>query len=205
MKRRIEFRELKKKDEKELCHLLVEQEGYEKFFEKEKDAETYAKAVVEQSVGTCAYKAVAAIDNHIVGAIIGYRVNKLGFWRRVKKKFSYIWLTVKKKNREVLECLAELEQMERELMKRNLVDSQYVITLFLTAKKYNNTEIQKNLLKEWELYVKKHNSTSSYILVNGNGTPGSLGDYSKIDEKSVMIQPKIQRFRFHKSLYIKNV
>lgn len=203
MKRRIEFRELKKKDKKELCRLLVKQEGYRDFFEKEKDAENYAKAVVEQSVRTCAYKVVAAIDNCIVGAVIGYKVKKPGMWGRMKKKFSYTRLNWKKKNRQVLECLSEVEEMEQELMKRNQATSQNVIALFLTAKKYNNTEIQKNLLRDWELYVKKHNITSSYIVVNGNRLPGRLGDYSKIDDKSVMIQPKVQRFRFYKAIYQK--
>lgn len=171
MKRRLEFRELKKKDRKELCHLLMEQEGYEEFFEREKDAKIYAKAVAEQAIGTCAYKAVAAIDNHIVGAVIGCRVKNPGFWGGLKKKFAYLRLKV----------------------------------LFLTAKKYNNTEIQKNLLREWELYVKRHSLTSSYIVINGNRTHGSLEGYSKIDKRSVMIQPKVQRFRFYKSLYQKFV
>lgn len=205
MKRRIEFRKLKKKDRKELCYLLAEQEGYEDFFENENDAENYAKAVVEQSAGTCDYKAVVAIDNHIVGAVIGYKVKKLSFWGELKKKFLYIRLKMKKRNREALECLLELEQMEQELIERNQVASQNVIALFLTARKYNNTEIKKNLLREWELYVKKHNNTSSYIVVNRNRLLGCLDDYSKIDEMSVMIQPKVQRFRFHKSLYQKFV
>lgn len=205
MKRRLEFRELKKKDRKELCHLLMEQEGYEEFFEREKDARIYAKAVAEQAIGTCAYKAVAAIDNHIVGAVIGCRVKNPGFWGGLKKKFSYLRLKIKKKNREVLECLAELEQMERAMLERNQVALQNMMVLFLTAKKYNNTEIQKNLLREWELYVKRHSLTSSYIVINGNRTHGSLEGYSKIDEKSAMIQPKVQRFRFHKSLYQKFV
>lgn len=205
MKRRLEFRELKRKDRKELCHLLMEQEGYEEFFEREKDAKTYAKTVVEEVIRTCAFKVVAVIDNHIVGAIIGCRVKKPGFLGRLKKKFAYLRLKIKKKNREVLECLAELEQMEQALLERNQVALQNMMVLFLIAKKYNNTEIPKNLLREWELYMKRHSLTSSYVVINGNRTHGSLEGYSKIDEKSAMIQPKVQRFRFHKSLYQKFV
>lgn len=203
MKRRIEFRKLKKKDRKGLCHLLTEQEGYKDFFEKAKDAEIYAKLVADQSIRACVYKAVAAMDDYIVGAVIGCRIGKSGLWGEMKKKIFYTRLQIKSKNREVLKYLSKMEQMEQELLKNNQVDSKNMIVLFLIDSRYSNTEIPKNLLREWEQYMKEHNSTSSYIVINGTRFSAGIEDYSKIDEKSVMIQPKVQRFRFHKSLYQK--
>lgn len=205
MKRKIEFRELKKRDKKELVRLFVDQEGYKDFFEKEKDVEIYTKEVMERVIGTCVYKAAAVIDDHIIGAVIGCSTKKLGLWRKLKEKFFFARLKIKKNNREVLKCLSELDRLEQELMERNQVTPQNVIVLFVIVKKYNNTQISKNLLRGWEMYIRKNNFISSYMVVNGNRTPESVGDYSKIDENSAMIQPKVQRFRFHKSLYQKFV
>lgn len=70
MRQKVEFRELKRKDKKELYRLLKEEEKYEEFFEKAEDAEIYAKAVLERYLGTCTYRKVAAVGEQIVGEVL---------------------------------------------------------------------------------------------------------------------------------------
>lgn len=136
MRLKIEFRELKRKDKKELYRLLMEQEKYEDFFEKAEDAEIYAKAKIERYLGTCTYRKVAAVGDQIVGAIIGSKRIKNGILANLKEKLCYIRLKTKKKNREVLNCLLSLEEMERRLLEEEQIDEKNLIVLFLTKKRY---------------------------------------------------------------------
>lgn len=206
MSQKVEFRELKRKDKKELRRLLKEQEGYEEFFENTKDAETYAKMMVEQYLGTCAYKKVAAVGERIVGAVIGSRKKNSSFLTSLKKRFCYIRLNMRKKNKEVLNCLSRLEQMEQELLREEKIEDENFIALFLIEKRYERTQIQEILLREWEGRGKERKKSCSYIVINGKITPRFFEEhfFLKRGEASVMIQPKEQRFRFYKALYRKN-
>lgn len=206
MRQKVEFRELKRKDKKELYRLLKEEEKYEEFFEKAEDAEIYAKAVLERYLGTCTYRKVAAVGEQIVGAVIGSKRRKNSILANLKEKFCYIRLKMKKKNREVLNCLSSLEQMERKLLEEEQIDDGNLIVLFLVKKRYEKTQIQETLLKEWESEEGEQQKSCSYIVINGKTEPRFFEEHSflKRGETSVMIQPKDQRFRFYKALYRKN-
>ena len=60
MRQKIECREYKRQDQKELTRILAEQ-AYDKFFEKERDAEKYSNFVLKRAIGDCKYKKVALI------------------------------------------------------------------------------------------------------------------------------------------------
>ena len=203
MKQRIEIRSLKRTDKKELSRLLRRQEGYDEFFSEEKDADTLAKAVAERSLSTCTFGEAAFVDGRMVGAIVGSRTKKRGILSKIREKFYYLRLKMKKRNREALKCLSELEKMEKEMLEENRIPSSNLMSLFLMLRRYQNTEISESLLNHWEDCVKVHKNSYSYVVINGRREPGYLDGYERQDEKYVMIQPKIRRFRFYKTLYRK--
>lgn len=203
MKQRIEIHSLKKTDKKELSRLLRRQEGYDEFFSEEKDAETLAKAVAERSLSTCTFGEAAFVDGQMVGAIVGSSTKRRGILSKIREKFYYLRLKMKKRNRDALKCLSELEKMEREMLEENRIPSSNLMSLFLMQRRYRNIEISGTLLNHWEDYVKAHKNSYSYVVLNGRREPGYLDGYDKLDEKYVMIQPKIRRFRFYKTLYRK--
>lgn len=96
MKQRIEIRSLKRTDKKELSRLLRRQEGYDEFFSEEKDADTLAKAVAERSLSTCTFGEAAFVDGRMVGAIVGSRTKKRGILSKIREKFYYLRLKMKK-------------------------------------------------------------------------------------------------------------
>ena len=100
MKQNIEIRSLKKADKKELSRLLKRQEGYDEFFSEEKDADILAKAVAERSLSTCAFGEAAFVDGRMAGAIVGSRTKKRGILSKIREKFYYLRLKMKKRNRE---------------------------------------------------------------------------------------------------------
>lgn len=203
MKQRIEIRSLKRTDKKELSRLLRRQEGYDEFFSEEKDADTLAKAVAERSLSTCAFGEAAFVDGRMVGAIVGSRTKKRGVLSKIREKIYYLRLKMKKRNREALKCLSELEKMEKEMLEENRIPSSNLMSLFLMLCRYQNTEISESLLNHWEDCVKAHKNSYSYVVINGRREPGYLDGYERQDEKYVMIQPKIRHFRFYKTLYRK--
>lgn len=204
MKQRIEIRSLKRRDKKELSRLLKRQEGYDEFFSEEKDADTLAKAVAERSLSTCAFAEGAFVDDRMVAAIVGSRTKKRGVLSKIREKLYYIRLNMKKRNRDALKCLSELEKMEKEMLEENRILSSNLMSLFLMLRRYQNTKISETLLNHWEDCVKAHKNSYSYVVVNGRREPGYLEGYERQDEKYVMIQPKFRRFRFYKTLYRKN-
>lgn len=203
MKQNIEIRSLKKADKKELSRLLKRQEGYDEFFSEEKDADILAKAVAERSLSTCAFGEAAFVDGRMAGAIVGSRTKKRGVLSKIREKIYYLRLKMKKRNREALKCLSELEKMEKEMLEENRIPSSNLMSLFLMLRRYQNTEISESLLNHWEDCVKAHKNSYSYVVINGRREPGYLDGYERQDEKYVMIQPKIRRFRFYKTLYRK--
>ena len=204
MKQRIEIRSLKRRDKKELSRLVKRQEGYDEFFSEEKDADTLAKAVAERSLSTCAFAEGAFVDDRMVAAIVGSRTKKRGVLSKIREKLYYIRLNMKKRNRDALKCLSELEKMEKEMLEENRILSSNLMSLFLMLRRYQNTKISETLLNHWEDCVKAHKNSYSYVVVNGRREPGYLEGYERQDEKYVMIQPKFRRFRFYKTLYRKN-
>lgn len=204
MKQKIEIRSLKRTDKKELSRLLRMQEGYDEFFTDEKDADTLAKAVAERSLSTCVFGEAAFVDGRMVGAVVGSRTKKRGLLSKIREKFYYIRLKMKKRNRDALKCLSELEKLEKEMLEENRIPSSNLMSLFLMTRRYQNTQISESLLKHWEDCVKVHKNSYSYVVINGRREPGYLDGYERQDEKYVMIQPKIRRFRFYKTLYRKN-
>ena len=203
MKQKIEIRSLKKTDKKELSRLLRRQEGYDDFFTDEKDADTLAKAVAERSLSTCAFGEAAFVDGQMVGAVVGSRTKKRGILSKIREKFYYLRLKMKKRNREALKCLTELEKMEMEMLEENRIRPFNLISLFPVIRRYQNTQISGTLLKHWEDWVKAHKNSYSYVVINGRREPGYLEGYERRDEKYVMIQPQFRRFRFYKTLYRK--
>lgn len=203
MKQKIEIRSLKKTDKKELSRLLRRQEGYDDFFTDEKDADTLAKAVAERSLSTCAFGEAAFVDGQMVGAVVGSRTKKRGVLSKIWEKFYYIRLKMKKKNRDALRSLSELEKMEMEMLEENRIRPFNLISLFPVIRRYQNTQISGTLLKHWEDWVKAHKNSYSYVVINGRREPGYLEGYERRDEKYVMIQPQFRRFRFYKTLYRK--
>lgn len=204
MKQKIEIRSLKRTDKKELSRLLRRQEGYDEFFTDEKDADTLAKAVAERSLSTCAFGEAAFVDGRMVGAVVGSRTKKRGILSKIREKFYYIRLKMKKRNRDALKCLSELEKLEKEMLEENRIPSSNLMSLFLMTRRYQNTQISESLLNYWEDCLKVHKNSYSYVVINGRREPGYLDGYERQDEKCVMIQPKIRRFRFYKTLYRKN-
>lgn len=206
MRHKIEYRDYKRRDKKELVRFLSEQ-IYDHFFEEEKDAKRYSDFILTKSIGTCRYKRVAVVDDKAVGAIFGIRKDGNHFLSFLKQTICSIQLKMKKKNKEALKYLLLLDVMEQELLTQNHVDNKSLIVLFMLEKRYERTGIQDTLLKEWENMVGRQNDMSFYIIVNGRVEPRYLEGYSfqKIDEKSSMVQPKEQRFRFYKTLYRKGV
>lgn len=203
MKQKIEIRSLKKTDKKELSRLLRRQEGYDDFFTDEKDADTLAKAVAERSLSTCAFGEAAFVDGQMVGAVVGSRTKKRGVLSKIWEKFYYLRLKTKKKNRDALRSLSELEKMEMEMLEENRIRPFNLISLFPVIRRYQNTQISGTLLKHWEDWVKAHKNSYSYVVINGRREPGYLEGYERRDEKYVMIQPQFRRFRFYKTLYRK--
>ncbi len=203
MKQKIEIRSLKKTDKKELSRLLRRQEGYDDFFTDEKDADTLAKAVAERSLSTCAFGEAAFVDGQMVGAVVGSRTKKRGVLSKIWEKFYYLRLKMKKKNRDALRSLSELEKMEMEMLEENRIRPFNLISLFPVIRRYQNTQISGTLLKHWEDWVKAHKNSYSYVVINGRREPGYLEGYERRDEKYVMIQPQFRRFRFYKTLYRK--
>ena len=203
MKQKIEIRSLKKTDKKELSRLLRRQEGYDDFFTDEKDADTLAKAVAERSLSTCAFGEAAFVDGQMVGAVVGSRTKKRGVLSKIWEKFYYLRLKMKKKNRDALRSLSELEKMEMEMLEENRIRPFNLISLFPVIRRYQNTQISGTLLKHWEDWVKAHKNSYSYVVINGRQEPGYLEGYERRDEKYVMIQPQFRRFRFYKTLYRK--
>lgn len=203
MKQKIEIRSLKKTDKKELSRLLRRQEGYDDFFTDEKDADTLAKAVAERSLSTCAFREAAFVDGQMVGAVVGSRTKKRGVLSKIWEKFYYLRLKMKKKNRDALRSLSELEKMEMEMLEENRIRPFNLISLFPVIRRYQNTQISGTLLKHWEDWVKAHKNSYSYVVINGRREPGYLEGYERRDEKYVMIQPQFRRFRFYKTLYRK--
>ena len=130
MKQRIEIRSLKRRDKKELSRLLKRQEGYDEFFSEEKDADTLAKAVAERSLSTCAFAEGAFVDDRMVAAIVGSRTKKRGVLSKIREKLYYIRLNMKKRNRDALKCLSELEKMEKEMLEENRILSSNLMSLF---------------------------------------------------------------------------
>lgn len=204
MKQKIEIRSLKRTDKKELSRLLRRQEGYDELFPDEKDADTLVKAVAERSLSTCVFGEAAFVDGRMVGAVVGSRTKKRGLLSKIREKFYYIRLKMKKRNRDALKCLSELEKLEKEMLEENRIPSSNLMSLFLMTRRYQNTQISESLLKHWEDCVKVHKNSYSYVVINGRREPGYLDGYERQDEKYVMIQPKIRRFRFYKTLYRKN-
>ena len=204
MKQRIEIHSLKKTDKKELSRLLRRQEGYDEFFSEEKDADTLAKAVAERSLSTCTFGEAAFVDGRMAGAIVGSRTKKRGILSKIREKFYYLRLKMKKRNREALKCLSELEKMEKKMLEENRIPASNLMSLFLMQRRYQNTQISETLLNHWEDCVKACRNRNSYVVLNGRREPGYLDGYEKQAEKYVMIQPKIRRFRFYKTLYRKN-
>lgn len=203
MKQKIEIRSLKKTDKKELSRLLRRQEGYDDFFTDEKDADTLAKAVAERSLSTCAFGEAAFVDGQMVGTVVGSRTKKRGVLSKIWEKFYYLRLKMKKKNRDALRSLSELEKMEMEMLEENRIRPFNLISLFPVIRRYQNTQISGTLLKHWEDWVKAHKNSYSYVVINGRREPGYLEGYERRDEKYVMIQPQFRRFRFYKTLYRK--
>lgn len=204
MKQKIEIHSLRRTDKKELSHLLRRQEGYDEFFTDEKDAYILAKAVAERSLSTCVFGEAAFVDGRMVGAIVGGGTKKRGILSKIREKIYYTRLKMKKKNRDALKCLSELEKMEKEMLEDNSIPHANLMSLILMIHQYQNTEISESLLSHWEDCVKTHKNTCSYVVINGRREPGYLDGYDRQDEKYVMIQPKIRRFRFYKTLYRKN-
>ena len=88
-------------------------------------------------------------------------------------------------------------------MDKKNVDNEKLLFLFLLERRYEKAEIQEALLTEWESVVNGQKDKEMWIVVNGRAEPKFLDRYhfQKVDEKSAMIQPKEQRFRFYKTLY----
>lgn len=202
MKRKIEYRRYKRQDKKELTRILTEQ-IYNNFFEKEKDAQNYSRFILNRVIGICKYKKVAVVGEKIVGAIFGIKKDKSHFLSNLKQMICYSYLKIRKKNREALKALLLLDQMEQELLNRNNVDNKKLIALFLLEKRYEKAEVQEVLLNEWESVVGAQKSEGTWIVVNGRAESEFWDKYlfQKVDESSEMIQPKVQRFRFYKTLY----
>ena len=204
MKQNIEIRSLKRTDKRELWRLLRKEEGYDDFFPDEKDADTLAKAVAERCLCTCVFGEAAFVDGRMAGAMIGNRTKKRSILSKICEKIYYMRLKVKKRNRDALKYLSELEKMEKEILDENSIPASDLMALFLVTRRYQNTQISESLLNHWEDSVKAHKDSCSYILINGKNKPGYLDGYEIQDEKDVMIQPKIRRFRFYKTLYRKD-
>lgn len=202
MKREIEYRKYKRQDKKELTKILAEQ-IYNNFFEKEKDAQKYSRFILKRAIETCKYGKVAVIGEKIVGAIFGIKKDKSRFLSHLKRMVCYAQLKLRKKNREALKSLLLLDQMEQELLDKNNVDNEKLIVLFLMERRYERAEIQEVLLAEWESVVSGQKDKRTWIVVNGRAEPEFLDRYhfQKVEEKSAIIQPKEQRFRFYKTLY----
>lgn len=113
---------------------------------------------------------------------------------------------MRKKNREALSYLSRLEQTEQRLLRENQADNENLIVLFLIEKRYEKTQVQETLLKEWEERERKQQKSCSYIVLNGKAVSHFWEEHSflKLAETSVMIQPREQRFRFYKALYEKD-
>ncbi|MEY8495034.1 hypothetical protein AALC16_18750 [Lachnospiraceae bacterium 29-91] len=202
MGRKIECREYKRQDKKELTRILAEQ-IYNKFFEKEKDAEKYSNFILERAIGACKYKKVAVIGNKVVGAVFGIKKDGNNLLSFLKEKICYMQLKVRKKNKEALKYLLLLDEMEQELLIQNHVYNESMIVLFLLKKRPERSEIQEVLLKQWESMISEQKNCRFYIVANSRTESRMLDRYNfqKVDEKSTMIQPKEQRARFYKILY----
>lgn len=202
MGRKIECREYKRQDKKELTRILAEQ-IYNKFFEKEKDAEKYSNFILERAIGACKYKKVAVIGNKVVGAVFGIKKDGKNLLSFLKEKICYMQLKVRKKNKEALKYLLLLDEMEQELLIQNHVYNESMIVLFLLKKRPERSEIQEVLLKQWESMISEQKNGRFYIVANSRTESRMLDRYNfqKVDEKSTMIQPKEQRARFYKILY----
>ena len=202
MRQKIECREYKRQDKRELTRILAEQ-AYDKFFEKEKDAEKYSNFVLKKAIGDCKYKKVALIGNKAVGAVFGIKKDGNSLLSFLREKICYMQLKIGKNNKEALKYLLLLDEMEQELLDRNHVYNESLIVLFLLKKRAERSEVQEVLLKQWEDLVSEQKSRSFYIVANSRTESRILDRYNlqKIDERSVMIQPKDQRVRFYKTLY----
>ena len=115
----------------------------------------------------------------------------------------YIRPKKKKGNEDALKCLTELEKMEAEMLEKNEIPPSNLMSLFIIIHRYQKTMISESLLNNWENYIKEQKSSHSYVVINGKREPEYLDGYERQDEKYIMIQPKIRRFRFYKTLYLK--
>lgn len=199
VRREIEYREYKRQDNKELTKLLAEQ-VYNKFFEKEKDAERYSRYILKNTIRVCKHRKVALVGNKVVGVILGMKEKGNALLYFVKQKICHLQLMVEKKNRQALKCLLLLDEMEQEFLNQYHVDDESRIVIFLVAKGNERQKIQDELLNDWETKIE---NMFFYMILNGRMEQGLIDKhcYQKIDERSVSIQPKDQRIRFYKILY----
>lgn len=200
VRREIEYREYKSQDNKELTKFLAEQ-VYNKFFEKEKDAERYSRYILKNMIRVCRYRKVALVGNKIVGMILGMKEKGNALLSFLKQKICHLQLMINKKNRQALKDILLLDEIEQELLNQYHVDDERRIVFFLVAKGNEKQKIQDILLDDWETKIE---NMFFYMILDGRMEQGMLEKhcYQKIEEKSVSIQPKNQRIRFYKILYM---
>ena len=75
MKLKIEYRQYKRQDKKELVKILARQ-VYNDFFEKERDAQKYARYMLKRAIAACKYKRVAVAGDKVMGAIFGIKKDR---------------------------------------------------------------------------------------------------------------------------------
>ena len=88
MKLKIEYRQYKRQDKKELVKILARQ-VYNDFFEKERDAQKYARYMLKRAIAACKYKRVAVAGDKVMGAIFGIKKDKSSFLFHIKKIALY--------------------------------------------------------------------------------------------------------------------
>lgn len=200
VRREIEYREYKRQDNKELTKLLAEQ-VYNQFFEKGKDAERYSRYILKNMIRVCRHRKVALVGNKVVGVILGMKEKGNALFSFLKQKICHLQLMIDKKNRQALKDILLLDEIEQELLSQYHVDDENRIVLFLVAKGKEKQKIQDALLNDWETKIE---NMFFHMILDGRMEQEMLEKhcYQKIEEKSVSIQPKNQRVRFYKILYM---
>lgn len=201
--KKIEYRNYKNTDSRELCRLMGEIYGLWQFFQKREDIYHFSKIILEDSLAKSDFARVVVADGELAGMIAGYtgKERSPALFCRISNKIRWLRLKLHKRNKGGIKSLYEIHQMDEKLWK-NEEESTVVLSVI---RKDLNSEEKESFWKEWEKHITSEKRKHTRIIL---GNFYDISFYEKMGYKKILEEERVMpsgslRFRRFRSLYVK--
>lgn len=167
MERKIIFRDLEKRDEKDIENIIIEAWNYNRFCSPA-TAKKMAKVFLSSCLTNQTYKQVAILDDRAIGVIMAKnnKAHKCPIKYKIKQIISIISLYLSKEGRKVSKIFSSVSEIDKELLKEIKKEYQGEVAFFAISKSARGKGIGKKMFQDVLKYMKLENVQDFYLFTD---------------------------------------